>query len=180
MLQEKNKKEYLSGCFRLGITIFVLFLLVITGFIFYLIIFFFIFAWKKKTNINFQKVLEKLWVYDCFKYFFWEFKTKEILKKYEDKFNKYEYKFNKNKRKNEYIEKIRKQNFEIKLKNLEELWKNKKEEPKNQQDGFSPLFIKSEKTIKKVKYKSENNSFNSWKSIWDNYESVIDIMNKNK
>jgi hypothetical protein len=33
-------------------------------------------------------------------------------------------------------------------------------------------------SLKKVK--SKNNWFNNWKSIWDDYESVIDIMNKKK
>jgi hypothetical protein len=35
-------------------------------------------------------------------------------------------------------------------------------------------------TSSNLNNKSKHNSFNSWKSIWDDYESVVDIMKKNK
>ena len=184
MLQEK--KKYSGWCIKMWFILAIIIFLIWSGlFIVLIVVFFVFFWWNKKTNINFTKVLESIWVYDCIKYIFWDYEKKD----WNDNRNKWVMI-------NDYLEKI---NKSIK-KRADELKKKEKKEKQKELEQFENTEIlwerpkieeykKEEKNYKtnntsfwriKSKSKYEHSSFNDSKSIWDDYESVIDIMNKKK
>ena len=175
---QKNNKNSINKCKVFIWAIFFSAFLIINWAWFLIVFVFFLYVLAKKENININSILKDFWVYGCLKFLFWEnFNIKEILKN----------KFNESNKKDDLYEKIKKQDYEIEMKKLEKLLKNVKENSINQQASFGSIYTKSEKKIDKnisnkngssLKYKG--NSFNNWKSIWDDYESVLDIMNKNK
>ena len=182
MLQEK--KNYSKWCMKLWIALIVILFLIWSWLIVILVfIGFAFFTWNKKTNISFNKLLEFIWVYDCIKYFFWDYEKDDWW-----------YKSTKKSTRNIYLEKI---NEAIK-KRAEELKRKEKREKQKELDKFSKNDLlwdelenwnknKTRKIERKPIYskvkkntKYEHSSFNDWKSIWDDYESVMDIINKKK
>jgi len=189
MLQEKD--NYNIWCIRLAIFVWILLFLIWTGFII-IFIFILVFAfWNKKINIDLDKVLKSIWLYDCIKKYFPDFykyiyknknKTDNIINNHLEKINESIKKRPKDlkrkekdikKRKEKYVEKTKKENFKEKKEYLEK----SKDKNRFSRGTFNSLKNKSN-SFNNSKVKTT--SFNNWKSIWDDYESVVDIMNKRK
>lgn len=165
MLQEKNK-NFSFWCIKSAIFFTVFVFLIWSGLIF--IIFFILIVLLIKLNLNFTKILDIIWIDDCIDYFIEKFNLKDN-KKYREKIFEYRNKFWKKRKdvfpETEYDKKYRKAkpepDFSYTRKEKNSL--EKKDEYKN----------RINKKNNDIKY-----NLNNWKSIWDNYESVIDIMNK--
>ena len=176
MLQEK--KKYSAWCMKLWVFILVIMFFIWSGLIIFLVfILFALFSWNKKNKINFKKILDSIGVYDCFKHIFWdynkwwnnkiEFPKSKQIKNYLDRMN--------DAIKNRALELRKKEELEKKkdLGNISDILDDevKKEDMNTVNNRFSTI---------KSNNKRRTNSFNEWRSVWDDYESVIDIMNKNK
>ena len=190
MLQEK--KRYSGWCIKVWIILAIIIFLIWTGlFIVLIFIFFIFFWWNKKTNINFTKVLESIWIYDCIKYIFWDYEKKDwntkrnkwvIINNYLEKINK---SIKKRAEELNKIEKIKRQRKTKKIEKTKILWEiiqieEYKKEEKIKITNNTDFLGNRPKSKSKSKSKYEHSSFNNSKSIWDDYESVIDIINKRK
>lgn len=148
MLQEKDNKN----CFRLILIIFV-WLSVFIAFPFAIILLLF---YLYKSDFNLNKSLKKYWLLKCY---YLEKSLKTFKAAYEEN----------------------KKNYEI-LKN-DETWLDIEKKTEFKEDAYTIIdndikFVDSEiynSNIANTKNTSTNKyEFNSWKSIWDDYESVID------
>jgi len=159
MLQDNQK--YSGWCIRLWIVIFIILFLLWSGLFIILIFIWFAFIWwKKNNNINYNRIFEYIWILDC---------VKKILRKfnYEDR-KKYEEKFN-------YFNKTRVSKSKNIIKSSQNETNNK-----NIIKKISTISNKNKLSSNNKIINNKKNNENSYKikSIWDDYESVIDIMNK--
>ena len=206
MLQEK-KNKFPVWCIKLAIFIAGLFLVFYSGFIFILIVFlvFFSKGSGEKTYFDFWQLSRFIWFDECVKYILKKMNLednrsdKEKIADYRKKLDSIrnrEIIFDEiieNKEKYKNVEDIYKKTKKDKIKkyqkdksldyekifserNMEKRNKIKDIKKKNMSsEGFSPL-----KSKNWFNSKWNKSGFNSWKSIWDEYESVLDIMKKNK
>ena len=186
MLQEKKKLP--RACIKSGILIFMFLWWFWIGFILWFWLWMY-FIYEKNIRkikvLSISDILEISGVLECLNYMIWwrtieERKNESIFpkgkSKYLDKMNEaIKKRALELKRKEEYIEKVKNNILKEKVKDLEELWQinSKKEDKKIVANTFSNYKISNNSSNK-------YNWFNSWKSVWDDYESVIDIMEKNK
>ncbi len=111
-----------------------------------------------KKRISIEKIIKSTWFHDCIKVFLWDKKyIKELAKK------RYKKEENKKRKKESFREILNKKNGEnsfinTNIKNSYNKKELKKEKPKNKQ--------------------SNKLSFNDWKSIWDDYTSILDDFKK--
>lgn len=184
MLQEKRQDKLKAACVRLGISLVVLLFLIYTWLIIIFIFLLFIFFWNKnsKTKIDFPKLLEFLWIFDCAKLVFWEevFDNDEIKQSprdynYLDRMNESIKKNSKIKKLKEIIEKRKRINEFIESKDS---YYNNTSIDKFERKTMNKSII--DKKIKKgnINISNSKHSYNDWKSIWDDYESVLDTMKR--
>ena len=189
MLQEKEHEKLKKWCIKLFIILWVLtFLLYSWLIVFIIFILFVFFIWNKKTMWEYDiwKILKSIWVYDCVKLIFWNIDFESLTNKKDSPF------WNK---RNDYLERMNqiiKEKWERDRKRQEELRKQKEEELMYNKEAYYKKIDKT-KIISKKEVNSDykktissnssstfnsKHSYNDWKSIWDDYESVIDTMKK--
>ena len=117
-----------------------------------------------KTDVSVKNILKKTWIYDCL----WLEKITKAPWNRNWKWRDIEIK----KTRYDYIREARIKNKDYKVNNFDFLVKenSKKENTRNK------LKREAKNTVinKWNNLRSKNYEFNSWKSIWDDYESVLD------
>jgi len=191
MLQEKEKKIS-PDCIKLWIIIFI----IIASFlwaIFLLIFLYFYFTYEKTKRkikvLNLRDLLEIAGVHGCINHLLSKINPRN-REKIEWKFKEY-----KTRSKNRYPKRVENsintyEKSKVEVKNekdlnafrdiIENLSKKKESEYVKNNVVKDKESYSNKTTNVNNKTKNKYNSFNSWKSVWDDYESVLDIMNKKK
>ncbi len=156
----KDKNNFSGKCIKFTILIWIIAILMISWFAMFLALIIFILLYlsmNENNTLNYDKVLEFFWVIDCIWFLFSKGKNSSQ--------NSYKNNIQKKLDKLKLEEKLEKQKELKKLENSIEFLKDEKINKKNSLDSWNI-------------YSKNNNSFEWWKSIWDDYESVLDNFNK--